>query len=171
MSTSVLERVWEGTGETWNWLRGVVLGEWEDHRSISQIVTDALAGFVPGLGSIITLRDLIAVIVRLARHPEKREQIDEWILLIAMLLPLIVTLTGVAAAGIGALVGAEVGGFMRAAALFVVKKGGVAFKATVEFFQAHGYGHVVQALKEVKFAQYKGVLVKSTLAVTLNWAR
>ncbi len=33
-------------------------------------VTDALAGFVPGLGNIITLRDLIAVITRLAKHPE-----------------------------------------------------------------------------------------------------
>jgi hypothetical protein len=160
MSANILERVWDGAGETWSWLRGVILGEWEDNRSISQIVTDALAGFVPGLGSVITLRDLIAVVVRLARHPEKRDHIDEWILLVAMLLPLIITVAGVAAAGIGALVGAEIGGFMRAAALFVVKKGGVAFKAMVEFFQAHGYGHVVQALKQVKFAQYRSALVK-----------
>jgi hypothetical protein len=160
MSSTLIDKVWDGAGETWQWLRGVVLGEWEDNRSVSQIVTDALAGFVPGLGSVITLRDLIAVIVRLAKHPEKREEVEEWILLVAMLLPLIITVAGVAVAGVGALVGAELGGFLRAAALFVVKKGGVAFKAMVEFFQAHGYGDVVKALRQVKFAQYKAALVK-----------
>jgi hypothetical protein len=160
MSATLLENVWEGAGDTWRWLRGVILGEWEDNRSISQIVTDALAGFVPGVGSIITLRDLLAVIVRLARHPEKRDDVNEWILLIAMLLPLIITVAGAAVAGVGALVGAELGGFLRAAALFVVKKGGVALKALVEFFQAHGYGDVVKALKQVKFAQYQSALVK-----------
>ena len=160
MSSHVLDRVWDGAGDTWQWLRGVVMGEWEDNRSISQIVTDALAGFVPGIGSIITLRDLVAVITRLAKHPEKRAHVDEWILLVAMLLPLIITVAGLAVAGVGALVGAELGGFLRAAALFVVKKGGVAFKALVEFFQAHGYGDVVKALRQVKFAQYRAALVK-----------
>ena len=53
MSSRVLDNVWDGAGDTWHWLRGVVMGEWEDNRSTSQIVTDALAGFVPGLGSII----------------------------------------------------------------------------------------------------------------------
>lgn len=160
MSDTVLNRVWDGAGETWQWLRGVIMGEWQDDRSLSQIVTDALAGFVPGLGSIITLRDLLAVIVRLAKHPEKRTHVDEWILLVAMLLPLIMTVVGVAAAGVGALVGAELGGFLRAVALFLVKKGGVGLKALVEFFQAHGYGHVINALKDVKFARYKNDLVK-----------
>lgn len=161
MSASFVDQVWDGAGETWRWLRGVVMGEWEDNRSLSQIVTDALAGFVPGLGSIITLRDLLAVITRLAKHPEKREEVEEWILLVAMLLPLIITVLGVAAAGVGALVGAELGGFLRAVALFVVKKGGVAFKVMVEFFQAHGYGDVVKALRQVKFAAYKNALIKS----------
>ncbi len=159
-SNGVLDRVWDGAGDAWQWLRGVILGEWQDNRSIGQIVTDALAGFIPGVGSVITLRDLIAVIVRLAKHPEKREEVDEWILLIAMLLPLIITIIGAAAAGVGALVGAELGAFLRATALFVVKKGGVAIKAIVEFFQAHGYGHVVKALQEVKFAKYQDDLIK-----------
>jgi hypothetical protein len=39
-------------------------------------VADALVGFVPGLGSVITLRDLIAVIMRLAKHPEKRKEVE-----------------------------------------------------------------------------------------------
>ena len=160
MSSTILDSVWDGAGDTWHWLRGVILGEWEDNRSISQIVTDALAGFVPGVGSIITLRDLLAVIVRLARHPDKRDDVNEWILLIAMLLPLIITVLGAAVAGVGALIGAELGGFLRAVALFVVKKGGVALKALVEFFQAHGYGDVVKALRQVKFAQYQGALIK-----------
>ena len=160
MSGTILDSVWDGAGDTWHWLRGVILGEWEDNRSVSQIVTDALAGFVPGVGSIITLRDLLAIIVRLARHPDKRDDVNEWILLIAMLLPLIITLLGAAVAGVGALVGAELGGFLRAVALFVVKKGGVALKALVEFFQAHGYGDVVKALNQVKFAQYQGALIK-----------
>ena len=159
MTTNILDRVWDGAGETWHWLRGVVLGEWDDHRTVSQIVTDALAGFVPGLGSIITLRDLLAVIVRLAKHPEKREQIEEWILLVAMLLPLILTALGALAVGIGALVGAELGGFLRALTLTLVKEGGVALKALVEFFQHHGYGDVVKALRQVKFAKYKDALI------------
>ena len=160
MSAALVDRVWEGAGDSWRWLRGVVLGEWEDDRSLSQVVTDALAGFVPGLGSVITLRDLIAVIVRLAKHPEKREQVEEWILLIAMLLPLIITVAGAVAAGVGALVGAELGGFLRAVALFLVKKGGAGLKVIVEFFNAHGYGDVVKAIKQVKFAAYREQLLK-----------
>lgn len=160
MSTTILDQVWEGTSDTWQWLRGVVMGEWEDNRSISQIVTDAMTGFVPGVGSIITLRDLLAVIVRLARHPEKRDDVNEWILLIAMLLPLLLTVGGLVIAGIGALVGAELGGFIRALTLFLVKKGGVALKSMVEFFQAHGYGDVIKALKQVQFAKYKDAIIK-----------
>jgi hypothetical protein len=149
------EKVIDGAGDTALWLRGVILGEWEDNRSISQMVADALTGFVPGVGSIITLRDLLAVIIRLARHPEKREQTEEWILLIAMLLPLIITALGALAAGIGALVGAELGAFLRALTLMLVKEGGVALKALVEFFQHHGYGDVIAALRKVKFASYR----------------
>jgi hypothetical protein len=159
-ATTILDQVWEGTTDTWHWLRGVVMGEWEDNRSISQIVTDAMAGFVPGVGSIITLRDLLAVIVRLAKHPEKRDDINEWILLIAMLLPLLLTVGGLVIAGVGALVGAELGGFIRALTLFLVKKGGVALKSMIEFFQAHGYGDVVKALKQVQFAKYKDAVLK-----------
>lgn len=156
----ILERVWEGAGDAWKWLRGVVLGEWEDNRTLSQCVTDALAGFVPVVGTVITMRDLIAIIVRLAKHPDKRDDVDEWILLIAMLLPLILTAITALAAGVGALVGAELGGFLRAVALFVVKKGGVAIRAIVEFMQAHGYGNAVKAMREIKFAKYKDALVK-----------
>ncbi|MBV2209505.1 MAG: hypothetical protein KUL77_08080 [Thermomonas sp.] len=156
----ILERVWDGAGDAWEWLRGVILGEWEDNRSLSQCVTDALAGFVPVIGTVITVRDLIAVIVRLAKHPEKRDDVDEWVLLIAMLLPLILTAITALAAGVGALVGAELGGFLRAIALFVVKKGGVALRVIIEFMQAHGYGDAIKAMREVKFAKYKDALIK-----------
>lgn len=157
---AVVDKVWDGADETWQWLRGVILGEWEDNRSLSQIVTDALAGFIPGVGSLVTLRDLLAVIVRLARHPEKREDVEEWILLVAMLLPLIITLAGAVVAGVGALVGAELGGFLRALTLCLVKKQGVALRALVEFFQGHGYGDVVKALRQVRFTAYKDALLK-----------
>jgi len=153
------QKVVDGASDTAVWLRGVILGEWEDNRSVSQIVTDALTGFIPGVGSVITLRDLLAVIVRLAKYPEKRQEVEEWILLIAMLLPLIITALGALVAGIGALVGAELGAFLRALTLMLVKKGGVALKAMVEFFQHHGYGDVVGALKKVKFASYKHHLI------------
>ncbi|NMG77715.1 hypothetical protein [Aromatoleum diolicum] len=155
----ILDRTWSGMGEAWEWLRGVILGEWEDGRSTSQVVTDALAGLVPGVGSIITLRDLVAVIVRLVKHPEKRDDVDEWILLIAMLLPLIITLIGAAAVGVGALIGAELGGFLRAVALMLVKKGGVGLKAIIEFLQAHGYGNAAKALGEVRFSRYRQAVV------------
>ncbi len=143
------------------WLRGVLLGEWEDNRSISQIVTDALAGLALGVGNVLAFRDLIAIIVRLTKHPEKREEIEEWILLIAMLLPLALTLGGAMVAGVGALVGAELGGFLRALILMLVKKGGVGLKALIEFFQHHGYGNVVNALRQVKFGSYQSVVVKA----------
>lgn len=160
LPAGILDRVWDGAGDTWRWMRGVMLGEWEDQRSTSQIVADAMLGFVPGLGSVVTLRDLIAVIVRLARHPDKREEVDEWILLAVMLLPLILTAAGALAAGVGALAGAELGGFLRAVGLCLVKKSGVALKTLVEFLNAHGYGNAVQALREVKFARYKDALVR-----------
>ncbi len=155
----LLDNTWNATSDAWEWLRGVLLGEWEEDKSLSQIVADAMAGFVPGVGTIITIRDLIAVIVRLAKHPEKRDDIDEWILLIAMLLPLIITVIGVAAAGIGALVGAELGAFLRAVALTLVKKGGATLKALVEFLQAHGYGDVIKALRQIKFSKYRKEVV------------
>lgn len=151
----LLDNTWNATSDAWEWLRGVLLGEWEEDKSLSQIVADAMAGFVPGVGTIITIRDLIAVIVRLAKHPEKRDDIDEWILLIAMLLPLIITVIGAAAAGVGALVGAELGAFLRAVALTLVKKGGATLKVLAEFLQAHGYGDVIKALRQIKFSKYR----------------
>lgn len=155
----ILDRTWNGMGEAWEWLRGVILGEWEDNKSTSQIVSDALAGMMPGIGSVITLRDLIAVIVRLAKHPEKRENVDEWILLIAMLFPLIMTVLGAVVAGVGALVGAELGGFLRAVALMLVKKGGVGLRSILEFLQGHGYGNAAAALGEIKFSRYRQAVV------------
>jgi hypothetical protein len=158
-ATAIIDNVWEGATDTWQWLRGVVLGEWEDNRSLSQVTTDALAGFVPGFGSTIALRDLLAVTYRLAKYPDRRRQVDEWILLVAMLLPLLITVVGFVADGVGALVGAELGGFFRAVSLLLVKKGGVGLKALVEFFNAHGYGDVIKALRQVKFAAYQEKLL------------
>ncbi|MGP1665011.1 MAG: hypothetical protein ACTS5I_03660 [Rhodanobacter sp.] len=155
-----LDKIWDGVTEDYKWIRGVILGEWDDNRSLSQVVADAVVGFVPGLGSIVTLRDLIAVIFRLAKYPEKRKEVDEWILLVAMLVPLIITVLGLAAAGVGALVGAEAGGFLRAVALFLVKKGGVGLKVLVDFLHAHGYGSAIKALREIKFAKYEAALTK-----------
>lgn len=154
------DKIWNGVDAGYEWIRGVIFGEWQDNRSLSQVVADAMVGFVPGLGSIVTLRDLIAVIFRLAKHPEKREDVSEWILLIAMLIPLIITVLGLAAAGIGALVGEEVGGFMRAVALFLVKEGGVGLKVLIDFLHAHGYGAAMQALRKIKFATYESHVIK-----------
>lgn len=154
----VLDSIWDGVTDDYKWIRGVILGEWDDNRSLSQVVADALVGFVPGLGSIVTLRDLIAVIFRLAKYPEKRDDVDEWILLVAMLVPLIITVLGLAAAGVGALVGAEAGGFLRAVALFLVKKGGVGLKVLVDFLHAHGYGSAIKVLQDIKFAAYEAAL-------------
>lgn len=156
----IVDKVWEGSEDAFRWVRALVFGEFEENRPLSVVVTDALGSFVPGVGSVMTLRDLVAIILRLARHPEKREEVEEWILLIAMLLPLIITLVGLAAAGVGALVGAELGGFFRALTLLLVKNGGVGLKALVEFFQHHGYGDVVAALKKVQFAAYRDAVVK-----------
>jgi hypothetical protein len=67
----------DGATEQAERLRGMILGEWEDSRSLGQIVADALVGFVPGLGNVLAFRDLIAIIFRLAKYPEKREQVEE----------------------------------------------------------------------------------------------
>ena len=150
--------MFEGATDAAVWLRGVLLGEWEDNKSLSQCVTDALAGFTPGVGNILAFRDLMAIIFRLAKYPEKREKVEEWILLIAMLLPLALTIGGAAIAGVGALVGAELGAFFRALIMLLIKQGGVGLKAVVEFFQHHGYGDVVGALRGVKFSKYAHIV-------------
>src|SRR5688572_4845554 len=105
----ILEDAWESVVGGMNWLSSVLLGEFADKRPLSAVVADMLVSFVPGVVIVTSARDAVAVIVRLACHPEKREDLMEWVLLSACLiviaLPIAMAAAGAAGLGVGAVVG------------------------------------------------------------------
>ena len=104
---TILDDAWSNVVGGFDWLQSVIYGEFSDHRSLSAIVADMLISFVPGVVIVTSARDAIAIILRLATHPEKREELMEWVLLCACLiviaLPVAMAAGGAAAAGVGAL--------------------------------------------------------------------
>src|SRR5688500_17692690 len=106
---NILDDAWYQVVGGMDWLKSVLLGEFADNRPLSAVVADMLVSFIPGVVIVISARDAVAVVLRLATHPEKREELMEWVLLSACLivvaLPLAMAAGGVAFAGVGAIVG------------------------------------------------------------------
>jgi hypothetical protein len=110
--------------------------------------------------------DQIALRLRLASHPEKREELMEWVLLSACLiviaLPLAMAAGGVAAAGVGAVVGgiagSELGAALRAVMLLLIKEASKLVEL-VRSLQKFVHGDVLKFLRAVKFAKYEKALV------------
>ncbi|MEJ2715211.1 MAG: hypothetical protein P8014_18900, partial [Acidihalobacter sp.] len=102
----VLDKVWSKIVGGMDWLKAVIYGEFDDDRPISAIVADMLVSFVPGVIIVTSARDLTAVIIRLVRHPDKRDDVHEWMLIVAcaipLVLPVLAAAVGAAAAGVGA---------------------------------------------------------------------
>ena len=110
---SILDDAWAQIVGSMDWLKSVFFCEFADHRPLSAVVADMLVSFIPGVVIVTSARDAVAVILRLATHPEKREELMEWVLLSACLiviaLPLAMAAGGLAAAGVGAIVGGIAG--------------------------------------------------------------
>lgn len=151
-----------------NWLRSVLLGEFADNRPLSAVVADMLISFVPGVVIVTSARDAVAVILRLATHPEKREELMEWVLLSACLiviaLPIAMAAAGAAAVGAGALVGgiagSELGAALRAVMLMLIKEAAKLVEL-VRFLQKFMKGDILKFLRAVKFSTYEKALVQA----------
>ncbi|GAB3381245.1 hypothetical protein [Massilia agri] len=162
----ILEDAWESVVGGMNWLSSVLLGEFADKRPLSAVVADMLVSFVPGVVIVTSARDAVAVIVRLACHPEKRDDLMEWVLLSACLiviaLPIAMAAAGAAALGAGAVVGgiagSELGAVLRAVMLLLIKEASKLVEL-VRFLQQFIKGDVLKFLRAVKFAQYEKALL------------
>ena len=66
-------------GVTWIW--GVLKGDWGGERSDSQIIADAVLGFVPFLGQVLDIRDLAACIYALNNNKDRTPTHQKWVAL------------------------------------------------------------------------------------------
>lgn len=165
---TVLEEAWSLIVGHMEWLKSVFFGEFADHRPLSSVVADMLISFLPGVVIVTSARDAVAVILRLAHHPETREELMEWVLLSACLiviaLPLAMAAGGAAFAGVGAVVGgiagSELGAALRAVMLMLIKEA-TKLAELVRFLQKFIIGDVLKFLRAVKFAQYEKPLLQA----------
>ena len=66
-------------GVTWIW--GVLKGDWDEERSDSQIIADAVLGFVPYVGQVLDIRDLAACIYALTNDKDRTPTHQKWVAL------------------------------------------------------------------------------------------
>lgn len=165
---SVLDDAWGKVVGGMEWLKSVVFGEFSDCRPLSAVVADMLVSFVPGVVIVTSARDAVAVILRLANHPEKREELMEWVLLSACLitiaLPLGMAAGGAVVAGVGAVVGGiagtELGAALRAVMLMLIKEASKLVEL-VQFLQKFIKGDILKFLRMVKFSSYEKALLQA----------
>lgn len=170
---NILDDAWSHVVGGFDWLKSVLLGEFADHRPLSAVAADMLASFVPGVVIVTSARDAIAVVLRLANHPEKREELMEWVLLSACLiviaLPLAMAAGGAVAAGVGAIVGgiagSELGAALRAVMLMLIKEAQKLVEL-LQFLQKFIKGDILKFLRAVKFVQYENALMQAMSKVT-----
>jgi len=174
---SILDDAWDGIVGGMDWLKSVLFGEFADNRPLSAVVADMLISFVPGVVIVTSARDAMAVILRLASHPEKREELMEWVLLSACLiviaLPLATAAGGAAAAGVGAIVGgiagSELGAALRAVMLMLIKEASKLVEL-VRFLQKFVHGDVLKFLRAVKFAKTIKLWLWRWASSLANWS-
>ena len=165
---TILDNAWGQVVGGMDWLKSVFFGEFADHRPLSAVVADMLVSFIPGVVIVTSARDAVAVILRLANHPERREELMEWVLLSACLiviaLPLAMAAGGVAAAGVGAIVGgiagSELGAALRSVMLMLIKEASNLVEL-VRFLQKFIKGDILKFLRAVKFAKYEKPLMQA----------
>ena len=169
---TILTDAWKTAVGGMDWLQSVLYGEFADHRSLSAIATDMLISFVPGVVIVTSARDAVAVILRLARHPEKREDLMEWVLLSACLiviaLPIAMAAGGVVAAGVGAVVGgiagSELGAMLRAVMLMLLKTSKLL--ELIQFLQKFVKGDILKVLRQIDFTKYEKPLLLAMKKIT-----
>lgn len=79
----------EMANEVAGWLWGTVQGEFNEEQTASQIIVDSVISMIPIVGEGTDIRDIIAVIIRMVKHPEKRKEVLEWAMLIVLVAALI----------------------------------------------------------------------------------
>src|ERR1022692_1655994 len=89
--------------EVGSWLWGTIEGGFNEQQSISQIIVDAAIGMIPLVGDATAVRDLVAVILRLVEHPERRKEKLQWMTL-ALLLFALIPVAGGVIKGVGRLI-------------------------------------------------------------------
>ncbi|GGY83810.1 hypothetical protein ACFFTM_05775 [Pseudoduganella plicata] len=170
---NILEDAWGQVVGGMDWLKSVLLGEFADHRPLSVIVADMLVSFIPGVVIVTSARDAVAVILRLARHPEKRDDLLEWVLLsacmIVIALPVAMAAAGLAAAGVGAIVGgiagSELGAALRAVMLLLIKEASKLVEL-VQFLQKFIKGDIIKFLRAIDFVKYEKPLLQALNKLT-----
>ncbi|GGC12538.1 hypothetical protein [Pseudoduganella buxea] len=170
---NVLEDAWGKVVGSMDWLQAVFFGEFADNRPLSAVIADMLVSFIPGVVIVTSARDAVAVILRLANHPEKRKELMEWVLLCACLiviaLPVAMAAGGAAAAGVGAIVGgiagSELGAALRAVMLLLIKEA-TKLVELVHFLQKFIKGDILKFLRAVSFAKYQKPLLQALNKLT-----
>lgn len=171
-ATSIIDDVLDSALGGLAWVRSFLLGQFEPEKELSVVIAEALASFVPGVVIVFSARDAVAITIRLANHPEKRDDLLEWIYLCACLiviaLPAVMAVAGVALAGVGAIVGAlagtELGAALKAVILLLMSKG-AKLADILLFLQKFMKGDLTGFLKQIKFMQFEKAL-QSTLKST-----
>lgn len=170
---SAADEAWASAVGGWDWVKSLILGEFQDNRPLSVLITEMLVTFVPGVVIVTSARDAVAVSLRLAKHPERREHVTEWIVLCACLitiaLPLAMAAGGAVFAGVGAVVGgiagSELGAALRAVMLMLAREA-AELMAIVKFLQKFVTGNIMTFLKAIKFARYEKAIVQALTKVT-----
>lgn len=170
---SAADEAWASAVGGWDWVKSLILGEFQDNRPLSVLITEMLVTFVPGVVIVTSARDAVAVSLRLAKHPERREHVTEWIVLCACLitiaLPLAMAAGGAVFAGVGAVVGgiagSELGAALRAVMLMLAHEAAELMQI-VKFLQKFVTGNIMTFLKAIKFARYEKAIVQALTKVT-----
>lgn len=81
--------------EVGQWIWGTAQGAFNEKQTLAQIITDAAIGMIPVVSDVTGARDLLAVGLGMATHPEKREHPSEWVLLVILVFALIPVFGGV----------------------------------------------------------------------------
>lgn len=165
---AILDSAWRSVVGGLDWLNSVLLGEFADNRPLSAVVADMLVSFVPGVVIVTSARDAIAVILRLAKHPDKREDLMEWVLLCACLiviaLPFAAAAAGALGVGAGAIVGgiagSELGAALRGVMLMLIKEASRLVELVL-FLQKFIQGDILKFLRAVKFVRYEKALIQA----------
>lgn len=130
------------------WIWGLVRGGFNEQQSISQIIVDAIIGMIPVVGDVTAVRDLLAVVIRLADHPERRQETMQWVELAICLFALI-PVAGGAIKGVGRLL-ARVGRNAADAAPVL--------REAIELLNRLGSGNAVRFIRELDLSRYTAEL-------------
>jgi hypothetical protein len=136
----------EAVGDVGDWVWGLIQGNFNEQQTISQLLVDAIIGMIPVVGDVTAVRDLVAVIIRLVEHPDKRDDVMEWVELVIGCFALIPVAGGVIK-GVGKLllrVGKNAGDHHKI------------FKAIIELINRFGQGDAVAWFKKLDLNHYAG---------------